>query len=359
MALSPSYLIGMEDFTIPLMVGLGVERAYAHLPISFFERVADPAIAYAKDTRGGAYGPCNTDVFAGLHAVDLDTARAIGKRAGDARVDGIAVGLGFALNDRDFTDYRIEEGRIVSLGISLPRPYVRVLEIAAGLHLGFVEATGRRPRFHALGAGTPIMLPLLAVLGDQGTYTATDSTAPIKAAILSAVISLYVDRPAPLKLKAYVIIERWLNGGFPWNCPCPYCQSFLKEYPFKIEKAKAWWISEGKRPLTPTDLWAPSPLAEYMPLLAMPKNPSLRKRAGLSRVGHNHWILRRLEAAIQRHSRSGVELRDWVEMVVEKYVEAGSDPTWKAATKAAWSIARSASEQLDKAEPGGEVTATR
>ena len=359
LAMRPSYLIGMEDFTIPLMVGLGVERAYASLPMSFFTKAADRAIAYGRETQDSTFGSCNANVFAGLHAVDFDTARAIGKRAGAAKMEGIAVGLGSALDDRDFTDYRIEHGKVVPLGASVPRPYVRVLEVAAGLHLGFADATGRRPRFHALGAGTPILLPLLAVLGDQGTYTATDSTAPIKDAYSSTTIAVYVDRPAPLKLKAYVVIQRWLDGTFHWDCSCPHCVAFVKDYPFKIEKAKAWWIGEGKRPLTPTDLWAPSPLAEHVPLLAMPKNPAVRKRAGLARIAHNHWILRRLEAAIRRRNRTGEQLRDWVETVVEKYVEAGSGTAWKTATKAAWSIACSAAKQLEDADPGGEVSPTR
>jgi hypothetical protein len=358
MALSPSYFIGMEDFTIPLLVGLNIERAYSQLPLAFFTRAADRAIAYAKRTRSGAFGPCNADVFAGLHAIDFDTAVAIGKRAGDAQVDGIAVGLGTALDDRQFTDYRIERGTIVPLGAPIPRSYIRVLEIAAGVHLGFANATGRRPRFHALGAGTPILLPLLAVLGDFGTYTATDSTAPIKDAYSSATIAVYVDRPAPLKLKAYVLVQQWLEGGFPWDCSCPHCSAFLKDHPFRITKARAWWVGEGKRSLQATDLWAPSSLAEHVPLLAMPEDPALRKRAGLTRIAHNHWILRRLEAGIRRRSRNKMELRDWVDTLVNNYVNAGSQTAWKTATKTAWEIALSATKQMDGAGPGGEVLPT-
>jgi hypothetical protein len=359
MALSPSYVIGMEDFTTPLLIGLNIERAYAQLPVSFFTMAAERAIDYAVKTRAGAFGPCNAQVFAGLHAIDFDTARAIGKQAGLANVDGIAAGMGSALDDRNFIDYRVENGKVLSLGQSVPRPYVRALEIAAGLHLGFADATGRRPRFHALGAGTPILLPLLAVLGDRGTYTATDSTAPIKDAYSSATISLYIHRPAPLKLKAHVIVERWLDGGLPWDCSCPHCTAFLRRHPFKLGKAKDWWVTEGRRALTSTDMWAPSPLAETVPLLAMPKNPTLRKTAGLARVAHNHWTIRCLESAAGRRSRSESELRDWAEKLVEEYMQAGSGAAWKAATRAAWTIASSAAKELEEAGPGGEVTPKR
>jgi len=348
--MAPTYLIGMEDFSIPLLMGLGIERAYASIPMSFFTQAARRAIAYAVKTAKGGFGPCDATVFAGLHAVDFDTAKKIGGLAGDAKLAGIATGFGMALGDPKFCDFRIENGKIVELGASIPRSYVRVIDVAAGLHLGYAHATGHRPKFHALGVGTPILQPLLAVLGDRGTYTSTDSTAPIKDAYSSVTIALYVDRPAPLKLKAYLIAEKWLDGGIPWDCKCPFCAGFLKQHPFQLNKAKAWWKSKGKRKLTPKDLWAPSPLAEVMPLLSMPKNPELRKQAGMSRIGHNHWILKRLETNIRR--RTGVELRDWVDVLVDKYVDAGSGLAWKGATRAAWAVARKAAEELKGA--GGE-----
>jgi hypothetical protein len=94
-----------------------------------------------------------------------------------------------------------------------------VAEIVAGLHEGFVDASGRRPRFHALGLGTPILVVLLAALGDGVTYTATDSTAPIVDGWSAPTISLYVDDPAPLKYKAHRIAQHWLAEDKPWRCP--------------------------------------------------------------------------------------------------------------------------------------------
>jgi hypothetical protein len=349
-AMAPTYLIGMEDFAIPLMVGLGIERAYASIPMSFFTQAAGRALDYAVKTAKGGYGPCNGSVFAGLHAMDFDTALEIGRLAGKAKVEGIATGFGMTLDDRDFCDFRIENGKIVELGASVPRSYVRVLEVAAGLHLGYARATGHRPKFHSLGVGTPILQPMLAVLGDKGTYTSTDSTAPIKDAYSSVTIALYVDTPAPLKLKAYLIAEKWLDGGIPWDCKCPYCAGFLKQHPFQLTKAKAWWKAHGRRKLEPKDMWAPSPLAGLLPLLSMPKDPAVRKQAGLARVGHNHWVLKRLETNIRR--RSGAELREWVDGLVDKYVNAGSGVAWKGATKAAWAVAQKAARELKGA--GGE-----
>jgi hypothetical protein len=351
----PSYLIGLEDFRIPLLVGLGVEREYAGLSVGWYLQGARRALTYARATGRGDYGTCTVPVFAGVHAPDLDVARAIGRLAGADDVDGIATGFGAALNDRTFADHRLVGGEIVPFEGPTPRPYVRVLEVAAGLHLGFADVTGRLPRFHALGVGTPILLPLLAVLGGPGTYTATDSTSPIKDGYSSATIALYVSTPAPLKLKAYLVAQRWMEGARGWDCKCPHCTAFLRDHPFRLGKARSWWRAEGRRSLQPADLWRPSPLADYLPLLGMPRDPNLRRRAGLSRVAHNHWVLRSIERGLQRHGRTRKELREHVEGIVDRYVLANSAPAWKRATLVAWDIARSAARDLRGSRPGGLV----
>ena len=191
-------------------------------------------------------------------------------------------------------------------------------KIAAGLHLGFAEATGCRPRFHALGAGTLILLPLLgfwAIVGliqqpgqhsaDQGRLFFHDNCGLCRPTCTTQAQGIrHNGALAQWKLLMGLLLSAL--QGVPGNVP------------FKINKAKIWRIGEGKRALTPTDLWAPSPLAEHVPLLAMPRNAALRKQAGLARIAHNHWVLRRLEAAIQRRSRTRTELCDWIDTVVER-----------------------------------------
>lgn len=350
----PSYLIGMEEFPIPVLTALGAEREYLCLPPSWYARWADKAVQHAVKARAGAYGPCPVPVFAGLHAMDYDTARAAGRAAGDAGLDGIATGLGAALEDRSFTDFRIEDGAVVPLAGAVPRPYLRVIEIAAGLSMGFAERTGRRPRLHALGVGTPILLPLLALLGDAGTHTATDSTAPIQDAWTSSTIAVYVDDPAPLKLRAHVIAQRWLEGRAVWTCACPPCRSFGALYPPRIGKARAWWKAQGRRALVAGDMRADSALSELLPWLSSPADASVRRAAGLSRTGHNHWVLQRIESAARRRA-SPVRLRAWVANVVAAYEQSPADAAWKRAVREAWQLADATSRKLEGALAGGLV----
>jgi hypothetical protein len=357
--MAPDYLVAMEDFTITALAGLGLQPEYTGLPLGWYRRLSERAVGFARATGAGAYGPCGDALpFAGLHGIDFDTARQAGRAAGEADAAGIATGLAGALADRSFTDFRVQDGALEPLPEAVPRPYLRALDVAAGLHHGYAEATGRRPRFHALGAGSPILVPLLALLGDAGTYTALDSTAPILDAYSSQTVALYVREPAPLKLKAHRLAQSWLAGGPAWDCPCPYCRGHDRRHPPRVAAGRAWWAAEGKRPLTPSDLRAPSPLAEFLPLLGAPAGPAARVAAGMARIGHNHWVLRRLEAEAQRHAADG-SLRPWAEEVVGQYLTGPGDADWKAATRAAWNVADATAARLVDAAPGGELTGAR
>ncbi|MFH1673881.1 MAG: hypothetical protein ABIF87_10735 [Pseudomonadota bacterium] len=321
--------------------------------------MTDWAIAFAVDTRNGKYGDCHTAVFAGLHGIDYDTSFQAVKMAGAAGISGFTAGLVGALKDKNYIDFRLENGVVIDLGKSIPRPYLRIMEIVSGLHEGYVAATGRKPKFHALGVGTPILLPLIALMGDNNTYTSTDSTAPIKDAYASATICLYVTEPAPLKLKAHRIAEYWLSEGIEWRCPCPYCRKIDGKYPPNLAKAREWWRSEGSRRLSPSDMRDESPLSEYLPLLSSPADDNIRKEVGMARIGHNHWVLQKIEAGIRKHAQDTGLLRDYVAKVVDSYMNASSGESWKQATYAAWQLADRTAQRIEKAEPSGPLPSNK
>lgn len=93
--------------------------------------------------------------------MDFDTAKQAGRMAGEANLDGIASGLVGAMKDKSVVDFRIEDGKVVDLRVNIPRPYMRTTEIILGFRIGYMESTGRRPPFHGLDLGTPILLPIV------------------------------------------------------------------------------------------------------------------------------------------------------------------------------------------------------
>lgn len=340
-SMAPTFLVGMEDLTLGTLAAINVEPEYAALPRSFYEARVRRALRWATRTEQGTYGEVSSQVLAGLQAIDLDTAILAGRLAAEAGLRGVSVGLFGALTDRSHVDFRVQDGELVELPRTIPRPYLRVIELAAGILEGYRRAGRPRPAFHALGAGTPILLPLLALLGDGERYFATDSTSPILDGWASPTISLYVDDPAPLKYKAHKIADDWLRGGRGWDCQCRHCAAFHERHPPELGAARRWWRAAGRPTITKDMLERDGPLSPHLPLLSHAADDDLRRRAGLARVKHNHALLQALERRIRDESRRWSGLLAWVDEVVRAYVAASTSPGWSAAVTEAHALARS------------------
>lgn len=339
-AMGADYAIGMEDFTIATMTGLSIEPEYVNLPASFYADLNARAVQFAIDTKDGRYGPPPARVFAGVHALDYDQAVQAGQLVGQAGIEGIATGLVGALRDRNYVDFRVERGQVIELEGATARPYLRVMEIAAGLHVGYHSVTGRSPQFHALGAGTPILLPLLGLLNVGGTYTATDSTSPIVDGWSGPTISLYVDEPAPLKLRAEKIAQSWLEGGRGWDCTCSYCRNFEEAHPPELAAATRWWQEGGKPRIEKRHLHRSEPLATMLPFLGRHPDDDIRRVAGLARVGHNHAVIQRIERVVREALESGDV--GALDRMLKGYLAMPGAQAWRRAAREAHAIGRTA-----------------
>lgn len=353
--IDPIWSVGMEDFTIPTLTSLSIEPEYLDLPLDWYATCTERAISYYHEMQNGVYGHINGKVFAGLHAIDHDTAYQAGVLAGQANVTGIASGLVGAMKDNNYVDFRIRHGDIIPYPKATPRSYPRVADITAGFYRGYASVTDRRLKFHALGPGSPILLPILSLLCDKDTWGSTDSTAPIKDACKSRTICLYVDDPAPLKYKAHRIAEYWLGGERGWDCQCPYCRRFNHNHPQNLTAARAWWISQGSPRLGASDMRHPNPLADHLPLLGSASDRTIRREAALARIGHNHWVVQRLERQIQKRMENPDALRDWVASVVQSYVDSVRSSSWGRAAATAHTIMDAATAELSQISSGGEL----
>ncbi|WP_411827859.1 hypothetical protein [Luteolibacter sp. AS25] len=351
--ISPSYLIGMEDFTIAVLSGLGIEPQYMDRGNTWYAQFTRRAIAFTERSQNGEFGLVNGKMFAGLHACDFDTAFQAGELSGEAGIGTVAVGLGGALSDRTWIDGRYFQGKFLEFDLRIPRSYLRVIEIICGLQLGYASVTGERLAMHGLGIGTPILVLLIGALSDRDTFLAVDSTAPIKDAASSKTISLYVDEPAPRKLKADKIIEYWLRDGIEWDCACPYCRNFETRFPSNVTEARDWWLSEGKPKITSSDLYGEAPLTRFFPLLSNPSG-EVRSLAAEARIGHNHWVLQRIESFTR--DCDSLDLENRIMMVNEK-VEAylsgeGGSAGWQNVVAICWDLVSGTMRQLYEIRSG-------
>ncbi len=354
LSINPSMVVGMEDLTLATMGALNVEPEYAGLPTCFYENRARRAVTFARRTIDGEFGSLRGSILGGLHGLDYDSSVLAGRIAAEAGLDGITLGMFGALTDRNYVDFRVEDGHVIELPSAVPRPYLRVIELSAGVLEGFRRAGRPRPAFHALGVGTPILLPLLSLLGTGERYFATDSTAPIVDGWSSPTISLYVTDPAPLKYKAYQVADSWIRGGRGWDCECPHCARFRDAHPPDLDRARQWWRAEGEPHIEKEMLERNGPLSGWLPFLAYPADKALRTEAGLARVGHNHWALRRLELEIRKRSGNWLELANWVQGIVNAYRATPTAEGWKVAVAEAYSLARKVGERLAAAAQPGQ-----
>lgn len=295
---------------------------------------------WATRIEAGALGTPRGQVLAGLHALDYDSAVLAGSVAAAAGLEGVSLGFMGAMTDRNYVDFRVEQGQLIKLPRSVPRSYLRVVESTAGLIEGYRQAGKPRPALHALGVGTPILVPLLGLMSGGEPYFAMDSTSPIVDGWSSPTISLYVDEPAPFKYKAYKIAGAWIRGERGWDCQCFDCQAFHAAHPPRVAEARRWWEREGRPKIRKEMLERDGALSTFLPLLAYPADDALRREASLARVGHNHGVLRRLERAVRDRADDPQALDRWVGALVNEYRSASRSPAWAAAVEIAYRLAR-------------------
>jgi hypothetical protein len=92
-------------------------------------------------------------------------------------------------------------------------------------------------------------------------------------------------------------------------------------------------------------------LSGWLPLLGTASDPGLRLTGAMARVGHNHWVLQRIETEARQHARSHTQIVDWAEKVVRQYGGSSADPQWKRAVETAWRIVRRAADATQNATP--------
>ena len=337
--LKPSYRIGPEDLTLAVLSGLRIEPVYLGWSGTHTTPFTQAALNGAGRVESGEFGPVTGDVFAGLHGMDFDTALAAGQLAAKAGIGALASGLGAPLSDNGYTDFVVIEGRAEILPFKVPRAYVRVAEIISGMFAGYREVRGQFPDFHALGVGTPIILALMGRLATPNARLFVDSTAPIKDATVSRTISLYVHQPAPLKLKAHRIIEYWLKDVANWDPVSSRSRRFNEIHPPRIDQARAWWESVGRRRLVASDLATGSVLSECFPLLGRPADDALREEAGVARTHHNHWTIQQIVEGVNQRIHDPAALADHVNSLVDAYgTVQHADSRWQRAVFVAWQI---------------------
>lgn len=340
LALSTAGVIGAEDITGALWLRAGLHSPAMPRTREKIRRrntdVAKQAVVAISSLPRAA----RTDYLAVASALDYDTAFDAGRVFADAGLTGAAMGFGAFMADNSFADQFVIGARVHVLPRPLPMRYLRTALAARGFWDGWRHAGRRAPRrFHFLGLGAPIMMPIVAVAA-RGTPRLTfDATSPIRDAVEG---TLYSSLGAYLKIRTRRIAERLASGQIrSWSCPCGFCRSFVRAHPFDYARGRLW----GKqRPagagVSADDLRPSGVLFDAYPLMSEPPGGALRQAVSYARSGHNHWVVSQVLKDVRQHGQRGATLERHTERVVSQYQESTSSSYFAQAVALSLEIAR-------------------
>lgn len=319
-AVKPDFFMCLEDLTIPVLTILGIDHSCAGMRRQTFVKMQSNSIRLAKEVLKGSLGAAHGLPYATLHGYDYESAfRAASEAAKVARLKGLSTGLASFLNDREYVNRYRFKGRSVWIKNrqNIPRRYLRTLLVTLGMIDGFTSQRGAAPRFHALGAGSPILLPLLALCAFGSPLFSADSTAPEKNASMG---KLFVSVPAPLTLSVENIATALIEGRRSWDCPCPHCAELLSRLPMDLAAARGVYSAEiAPRKIELSDLKKPGGIGRHLSICWEADQTPDAKQIHKARVNHNHWVIAEIIKGISDNSRNFQTLRSWVGGLCDAY----------------------------------------
>jgi hypothetical protein len=325
----PHYLIGMEDFTIPVMMLCGMMHpVFRPSPeeVAPFQR---QTLALFEKQRTGDFGfrdeLSEIAGFLVLHAYDYESAFQAARNSLSAPKDGVAISYGAPMASRKWIDRLRLGDETEAFDERLPESYL----VAQSLTLGVLNGHPTDVPYHILGVGTPILVALIGYQLRHSRAVSVDSTAPFKDAYAG---KLYGSRHAFLKMDMYRVAAQALVTDRPFHSSTPFFRMFEQRFPSNwkgLRDTLRVVPSADVRELAKKLKRRPALLEQYIPFFARARsgNDPLMTTLRIARSGHNYWILRNICRNINAKRESPTVLNAWIERQVGKYVAVAS-PKW-------------------------------
>ncbi|SMD37880.1 hypothetical protein SAMN04488029_3518 [Reichenbachiella faecimaris] len=337
--IKPHYMIGMEDFTIPVLMMCGMLD-------ETFNPKASEILTFQKKTRAyfsrqaiGEFGFGKEMEFVAkflvLHTYDYESALQGAKGLKEVAKDGVAISYGAPMQSRRWIT-RLQFGeQWDNFEEKLPEPYL----IAQSMTLGVVNGLQNDTPVHILGVGTPILIALTGYLLRDSKAVSIDSSAPFKDAYAS---KIYGSRSALLKMDMYRVAALAIINNQPYESKTPFYQAFEKKYPSNWEGIKEHLSIDEE-----TDYRELAKALEDQQQLVEKYIPFFTKMRGggdtiindlrIARSGHNYWVLKEICMDIKDRKDSPEKLKLWTEEQIERYKRVGSKK-WAMAVEKAYRV---------------------
>jgi hypothetical protein len=343
--LGPTHLIGVEDISMACWLALDLEPAYLDVDRGDFRRQNETVARNAAVRLRNLPRRLARKYYPVASAVDYNTAFDAGRAFADAGLSRAAMGFGAYMADDQYTDHVYIGLRRLDLSEQMPQRYLRTVLAAIGFWTGYRSGAGRAPYgFHFLGLGAPIVMALVALAAWGSRDLTFDATSPIRDAGEG---TLYLTRPTYLKVRTRRAAERLTSSlDERWECPCPFCKTFVRARPFDYAGGRRRWAPTGRRTVEAADLRPGGALYEAYPLLSEPDPGELRTDVNLARSGHNHWALVGITEELRDAATSRASLRDFVDSVVSVYEQKTNSSHFARSVRFGFQLADSEPETL-------------
>ncbi len=334
--IKPHYMIGMEDFTIPVLMMCGMLdetfnpkasgiNLYQEKTAAIFTQQVQGKFGFKEELQGIAK-------FMVLHAYDYESAYSGAKKTKNTPKDGVAISYGAPMRSKRWIS-KLEFGNKVEIfDEKLPEPYL----IAQAMTLGAVNGYQDDTPIHILGVGSPILITLTGYLLRGSKAVSIDSTAPFKDAFAG---KLYGNRHAFLKMRMYRVAALALVNNRPYESKTPFFKTFEKKYPsnWKALREKLKVDSNTNYKELAEELHSKQNLVQkYIPFFTKLKggDDPMMWDLRIARSGHNYWVLKEICESIRERKNNPAELKKWTENEILRYKKIGSRKWAKAVEKA-------------------------
>jgi len=335
----PDYMIGLEDFTVPVMMMAGLmDRVFSPDAQEIAPYQALTREMFARQI-GGQFGFAQalseTALFLVIHAFDYASARDGASAARSILKDGIAISYGAPMASRRWIS-EIKMGDVVEdLGENLPESYLA----AHALTLGVVNGHADDVPVHVLGVGTPVLIMMIGFLLKRSRAVSIDSSAPMLDAFDGRI---YGTRLAFLKMRMYRLAAHCLIDDTPYESDTPFFNAFEARHPSDwvgLRIALGVTANSERREIEARLESDQALVRKHIPFFTRLTSSSdpffwdLR----VSRAGHNYSILREIVDHVRRRRDNWPALKAWTEAEIARYAAAGS-PKWARAVEKSFEL---------------------
>lgn len=329
----PEYLIGLEDYTIPVL-GLARLLQPIFIPdprdIRIFQK---ETLKLYNSEKLGVFGNIeklgNIRKFIVLHSYDYSSAAQGAKLLSKEQVDGLAVGFGGPMTSKEFINSIKIRNKLEVFSESLPEPYILATAMLVGVTDGLND---KSLPIHILGLGSPILIILIGYLLRNNRAVSIDATSTFKDADDG---TIYGSKKAFLKLDMFKVAAFSLINNEPYTSSSPYFKLFETKFPSNWQQMQISLSVTAESNINDVvaKLKQNIDLVEkHIPYFTPMRkgDDELIQELRIARSGSNYFLIQRICKKIRKLKGDEPKLKKWIFKELDRYIKNAS-PKWASA----------------------------